>query len=91
MLQSYKAVLKSNQLEWIDDGKISVNNQPILVYVTLLKEEPIPQQLKLPGQSAIDILEEIAGLNGAVSKITDPVKWQREMRQDRTDPFMEVE
>jgi len=89
MLQSYKAVLKGKQLEWIDD--VSANNQPILVYVTLLKEEPIPQQLKLPGQPAIDILEEIAGLNGAVSKIADPVTWQRDMRQDRTDPFMEIE
>lgn len=39
MLQSYKAVLKDNQLLWVDDKKFSANNQPILVYVTLLKEE----------------------------------------------------
>jgi len=91
MLQSYKAVLKGNQLEWMDEKKVSMNNQPVLVYVTLLKEEPISQALKLPGKSAVDILEEIAGLNGAVSKMTDPVKWQREMRQEQTDPFMEVE
>lgn len=68
MLQSYKAVLKGNQLEWIDDRKVSTNKQPILVYVTLLKEESIPQQLKLPRQSAIDILEEITGLDSVESK-----------------------
>jgi hypothetical protein len=66
MLQSYKAVLKGKQLEWVDD--VSANNQPILVYVTLLKEEPIPQQLKLPEQAAVDRLEEIADLNDVVSK-----------------------
>jgi hypothetical protein len=68
MLQSYKAVLKGNQLEWIDDKKVSANNQPILVYVTLLKEEPIPQQLKLPEQPAV---EEIASLKGAVFEPDD--------------------
>ncbi|RKZ53505.1 MAG: hypothetical protein DRR16_06285 [Candidatus Parabeggiatoa sp. nov. 3] len=86
MLQSYKAVLKGQQLEWIDDRKVSANNQPFLVYVTLLKEEPIPQQLKLPGQPAIDRLEEIVDLNGAVSKIV-PLKWQQEMPQERIEPI----
>jgi len=60
MLQSYKAVLKGKQLEWLDD--VSANNQPILVYVTLLKEEPIP----LPQQ--LELSEQAADLNGAVSK-----------------------
>jgi hypothetical protein len=73
MLQSYKAVLKGNQLEWIDERKVSASNQPILVYVTLLKEEPPNQQPKLPRQPTVNILEEIADLDGAESQtVFDP-------------------
>ncbi|EDN69589.1 conserved hypothetical protein [Beggiatoa sp. PS] len=88
MLQTYKAVLKDNHLEWLDEKNVSVSSQPILVHVTLLEDEPIPKPT-FPSQSAVDILEEIACLNGAVSKITDPVAWQREIRQDRPLPFRE--
>jgi len=86
MLQSYKAVLKGKQLEWVDD--VSANNQPILVYMTLLKEEPIPQQLKLPEQAAVDRLEEIADLNGAVSKtVFEP---DDEMIESSTNGILEL-
>jgi len=90
MLQTYKAVLKDNHLEWLDEKNVSVGSQPILVYVTLLEDEPIPKPT-FPSQQAVDILEEIACIDGAVSKIADPVAWQREMRQDRPLPFREGE
>jgi hypothetical protein len=86
MLQTYKAVLKDNHLEWLDEKNVSIGNQPILVHVTLLEDEPIPKP-NFPSQSAVDILQAIADNGGP--NIDDPVAWQREMRQDRPLPFRE--
>ena len=86
MLQTYKAVLTDNHLEWLDEKNVSVSSQPILVYVTLLEDEPIPKPT-FPSQQTVDILQAIADNGGP--NIDDPVAWQREMRQDRPLPFRE--
>ena len=49
--------------------------------MTLIEE----QQTASPHQ-AIEILAKIAELNGGIKQITDPVEWQREIRQDRLLP-----
>jgi hypothetical protein len=38
MLQTFKANLKGNQLEWLDDQPISMFEKPRSVYVVLLEE-----------------------------------------------------
>lgn len=86
MLRTYKAILKDNHLEWIDEKNVFMGNQPILVYVTLLEDESIPKPT-FSSQAAVDALQAIADNGGP--GIDDPAAWQREMRQERALPFRE--
>lgn len=43
MLQTFKANLKGNQLEWLDDQPISMFDKPRQVYVVLLEESQVDQ------------------------------------------------
>jgi hypothetical protein len=43
MLQTFKANLKGNQLEWLDDQPISMFEKPRSVYVVLLEESQADQ------------------------------------------------
>jgi hypothetical protein len=43
------------------------------------------QEQEIPGQEIANILQEIADSGGL--GISDPVEWQREVRQDRILPF----
>jgi hypothetical protein len=43
MLQTFKANLKGNQLEWLDDQPTSMFDKPRPVYVVLLEESQIDQ------------------------------------------------
>ncbi len=80
MLQTIEAVIDTGgQIRFLEPVSITKTKRAL---VTFLNEEP-----ELPGQRMVDILEEIAHLNGAVSKIDDPVQWQRDVRQDHPLPF----
>lgn len=84
MLQTYKAILRGNYLEWIGEIPEQVEEHPVDVHVTILSDESI-----LPGVSRgagmAEALERLASIN-ALSSITDPMSWQREGRQDRQLP-----
>ncbi len=80
MLTTYKAVLKNNQLEWLDEIPAHLNHVTVSVHVTLLEELPVKKP-ELPGKKMVDILQKIANNGGP--GIDDPVAWQREMRQVR--------
>ncbi len=41
MLQTFKANLKGNKLEWLDDQPISMFDKPRSVYVVLLEESQV--------------------------------------------------
>jgi len=86
MPNTYKAVLKGKHLEWLEDPPINVDSdQPVTIYVTLLKEPAPLTQRATQGQKMVDALEKLAALH-ALPDITDPEAWQLEARQDRTLP-----
>jgi hypothetical protein len=91
MLQTFEAKLTGNQLEWIDEipELIDKTYQPISVYVTFREAKPIEESDALRKKQRIaEALEKLAAMD-AVADITDPVAWQREVRQDRPLPFRE--
>ena len=79
MLQTYKAVLRGNHLEWSGDAPKNLEGeQAFEVHVTILKETDVAAQ----GKRMAEALEKLAAIN-ALPEISDPPTWQREQRQDR--------
>jgi hypothetical protein len=88
MRQTYKAILRGNQLEWRGTPPaVLVHEQPIAVQVTLLKEPVQPSDIQ-PGQQMAAILEQLAAIH-AFPDLTDPLSWERDIRQDRPLPERE--
>lgn len=86
MLQTYKAILRGNRLEWRGDGPEHIDEeQAVEVYVTILKEAATASEISDQGKRMSAALETLAGIN-ALSDISDPSAWQREQRQDRPLP-----
>lgn len=80
-MQSYRAILKGDRLEWIEQPPVNLNpEQP--VEVTILDE---PDQTADRGKRMAEALEKLAA-SDAFSEISDPVEWQREIRKDRPLP-----
>jgi hypothetical protein len=84
MVRTYKALLRGNSLEWIGEAPERSEDYPITVEVTVL-EESQAAEARSRGDEMAAILEKLAE-SGAVSEITDPVAWQRDLRQDRLLP-----
>lgn len=87
MLNTYKAILRGNQLEWIEIPP-PANTQSLLVHVTLLEQAPHVVASVETSANMMAILEQLAQASG-VPGIADPVAWQREQRQERTLPDRE--
>jgi hypothetical protein len=86
MLNTYKAVLKGDLLEWSDEvPELAVTGQPVPVHVTILDEPLLQAQRTLRGQQMAAALERLATRHG-IAGITDPAIWQRETRQERDLP-----
>jgi hypothetical protein len=86
MANTYKAVLKGNHLEWLEDPPTGLNSeQPVTIEVSIFNQPAPLTQRPTQGQKMADALEKLAALN-ALPDITDPEAWQREARQDRTLP-----
>jgi hypothetical protein len=89
MLQTYKAILRGNHLEWIEDVPTLIeHNQAIEVHVTILNE-PAQTVGNSQGEQMFEILEKLASIN-ALSGISDPLDWQRVERKDRELPDRDV-
>ena len=84
MVRTYNALLRGNSLEWIGEAPEGSENYSMTVEVTVL-EESYPAEARPRGDEMAAILEKLAE-SGAVSEITDPVAWQRDLRQDRPLP-----
>lgn len=85
--QTYRAVLRGNQVEWIDTPPAPEG--PTQVAITLLKPEPESEEARrAQRQIAVEALRELAA-SGGIASIADPVAWQREIRQDRHLPGRE--
>jgi len=67
MLQTFKANLKGNQLEWLDDQPMYMLDKPRAVYVVLLEESaPQPQEISQFNETTLAALEEIETGGGKV-------------------------
>ena len=86
MANAYKAVLKRNHLESLEDPPTNLDSdQAVTISVSLLKEAASVTQKATQGQKMAEALEKLAALN-ALSEISEPEAWQRGARQDRVLP-----
>ena len=86
MLQTYRAVLRGNWLEWIGAAPEQVKDEnEITVEVTILGDAWAESVERERGLKMAEALEALAEVN-ALANITDPVAWQREIREDRPLP-----
>ena len=57
MLETYKAILRGNKIEWETDApKVLQNNKSIEVFVTILEEDSQPKNLRPFGLSKGDFV-----------------------------------
>lgn len=86
MLQTYKATLIGNHLEWSGEAPEQIaSDQAVEVYVTILKETARSTNDAERGKRMAEALDKLASIN-ALSEISDPSAWQRDERQDRQLP-----
>ncbi|MEG3922935.1 hypothetical protein [Microcoleus sp. POL10_C6] len=83
MQRIFEATLKGNVLEWANEVPRQ-GDRPVRVYVTL-QEERWTLSAEFRRQRIVEILEKIAA-NNVFADISDPVEWQRDLRQDRLLP-----
>ena len=86
-MRIYRALLHGDRLEWLEDAPESQTDALLRVHVTVLEQEP-PAEVRARGHAMAAILEQLAERR-TFSAITDPVGWQRELRQDRVLPGRE--
>jgi hypothetical protein len=84
MVRTYRALLRGNHLEWLEEVPESEKDRPLTVQVTILEQGTAADEVSR-GQAMAALLEKIAA-RGRLTAIEDPVKWQREIRQDRPLP-----
>ena len=83
-MRTYRALLQGDRLEWLEDAPESQTDAPLRVHVTVLEQEP-PAEGQARGYAMAALLEKVAERR-TFSTITDPVSWQRELRQERGLP-----
>ena len=81
---TYRAPLRGDHLEWLGEAPESQAEAPLSVQVIILEQEPLSEE-HARGPAMAALLEKLAERN-TFSTITDPVRWQRELRQDRVLP-----
>ncbi len=87
MMRTYKALLRGDRLEWLGEAPEPQMDAPLRVHVTVLEPEP-PAEGQARGHAMAALLEQLAECR-TFSAITDPVRWQRELRQERVLPGRE--
>jgi len=80
MLRTYKGILKGDRVEWA--GEAPLRDRALRVHITVLEEDADKEERGRRMAEALTALAE----EGAFSEISDPVKWQRELRKERTLP-----
>jgi len=87
MMRTYKALLHGDRLEWLGEAPELQTDAPVSVHVMVLEQEP-PTEVHARGHAMAALLEQLAERR-TFSTITDPVRWQRELRQERVLPGRE--
>jgi hypothetical protein len=83
-MHTYKALLRGDRLEWLGEAPDPQTDAPLTVHVTVLEQErPIAGHAR--GHAMAALLEKLAERR-TFSAITDPVRWQRELREERGLP-----
>ena len=82
MLQTYKAILDDNRVEWLE--RPPEQSGAVQVHITIL-EEPLSKPISVRGRMMADALSELAQ-RGTLAAGLDPAAWQREVRTDRALP-----
>jgi hypothetical protein len=86
--QTYRAVLRGNQVDWIDTPPTRQGDTE--VQITLLRPDPEPEEVtRARRQAAVAALAELAAAGG-IASIPDPAAWEREIRQDPPLPGREA-
>jgi len=83
-MRMYRALLHGDRLEWLGEAPESQTDAPLSVQVIILEQESLSEE-HARGPAMAALLEKLAERN-TFSPITDPVRWQRELRQDRVLP-----
>ncbi len=86
-MRSYRALLRGDRLEWLEEAPEPQKDVPLQVHVTVL-EQANSADMDTRGCAMAAILEKLAE-SGAFSAIADPAKWQRALRRDRVLPERE--
>ncbi len=87
-MRTYRALLRGDRLEWLGEAPECQTDSPLNVQVTLVEQEPLSEE-QARGPAMAALLEKLAE-RGTFADIPDPVRWQRELRQDRVLPGREV-
>jgi hypothetical protein len=83
-MRTYRALLHGDRLEWLGEAPESQADTPLRVDVTVVEQAPV-SEARARGPAMAALLEKLAA-RGTFAAITDPVRWQRELRQDRVLP-----
>jgi len=83
-MRTYRALLHGDRLEWLGEAPESQTDAPLRVDVTVVEQAPV-SEAHARGPAMAALLEKLATRN-TFSAITDPVRWQRELRQERVFP-----
>lgn len=85
MLQTYRAILRGDQVEWVDEVPEQVKREHSLsVHVTILTALSPVAEAQMPGEQMAAALEALASTDEIGD--LDPLAWQKEMRQERHLP-----
>jgi hypothetical protein len=86
-MRTYRALLRGDHLEWLEEAPESQTDAPLRVHVTVLEPES-PSEVHARGHAMAALLEKLAERR-TFSTIPDPAKWQHALRQDRVLPGRE--
>jgi hypothetical protein len=79
MLSTYRALLRGQVLEWLNDRPKYISpDQAVVVHVTILEETPYRPTTE-QGREMAAILEKIAQSESSVAAL-DPIQWERDIR-----------
>jgi hypothetical protein len=86
-MRTYKALLRGDHLEWLEEAPEPQTGAPLRVHVTVLEQETA-SETSARGHAMAALLAQLAERR-TFSMISDSVKWQRELRQERVLPGRE--
>jgi hypothetical protein len=87
MAHTYSAILHGDQLEWIGESPDpAIRGRPVSVKVSFVEDLSHPPLWNEERRRKLaEVLDRLAA-SDPFAEITDPVAWQREIRQDRPLP-----